>query len=176
MRGDFAGIDTSPMNTMFPTDKSGFRGVAKLLWGDKCQKDVLAANFVADHTAQVKVFDGLITNLKALDPTCEAHLIARKDCLTVEGVATDKIPSLRNFNLKNYYAPSVWTVEASPSFKVRKFAGDSGQCFNVFIETPFSIHRQDSYARCVALKKTVDPEAIKEGAGHLFQVQTDFLY
>lgn len=165
------------MNTMFPTDKSGFRGVAKLLWGDKCQKDVAANTYVADHTNQVKIFDGLVTKLKANDAALvEAHLNDRKDCSTVGGVATDKIPSLRNFNLKNYYAPSVWTVEADPSFKVRKFAGDSGQCFNVFIETPFSIHRQDSYARCVALKKTVNAEAIKQGAGYLFQVQQDFLY
>ncbi len=165
------------MDTMFPTNKSGFRGVAKLLWGDKCQSAVAVNTYVADHTNQIKIFDGLVAKLKLIDTNlAEAHLTDRKDCTSVGGVATDKIPSLRNFNLKNYYAPSVWTVEASPSFKVRKFAGDSGQCFNVFIETPFSIHRQDSYARCVALKKTVDPKAIKEGAGHLFQVQTDFLY
>lgn len=44
MRGDFAGIDTSPMNTMFPDFKDGFRGVAKLLWGDKCQSAVQAVD------------------------------------------------------------------------------------------------------------------------------------
>lgn len=164
------------MNTMFPDAKDGFRGVAKLLWGDKCQSAVQAADFTTDHQNQIKIFNAIVAKLKTLDATSEAHLIARKDCSTVGGTATDKIPALRNFNLKNYYAPSVWTVEPSPSFKVRKFAGDSGQCFNVYIETPFSIHRQDSYARCVALKKTVNAEAIKQGAGYLFQVQADFQY
>jgi len=48
-RGDFAGIDTAPMNTMFPDAKDGFRGVAKLLWGDKCQSAVQAADFTTDH-------------------------------------------------------------------------------------------------------------------------------
>ena len=71
MRGDFAGIDTSPMNTMFPTAQSGFRGVAKLLWGDKCQQNVAANTYVADHTNQVKIFDGLVTKLKANDAALE---------------------------------------------------------------------------------------------------------
>jgi len=35
------------------------------------------------------------------------------------------------------------------------FFGDKGQCFNVHIETPWSIYHQDGYADCVAHKNIV---------------------
>jgi len=170
MLGD---IESEPKLTeMFPTSYGGFRGILKTAFGADCHSTVtpLPANSKIEHAT--KTYDKLVTEFSA-----GVWSSTNKDCSAVAGAAAAaSIPIIPKFNRKNYYSPVLTTVEPV-TFQVRNFQGEPGQCFNVHIETPFSIFEQDSYARCVALKmKSVYSGTPANLAAHDFTGDNGFSY
>lgn len=135
------------LSTMFPTSLAGLRGVLKTAFGAECFTGVNpTANSKMERT--MDTYAKLATELSAN----AAWANVNNDCAAVTATtAATAIPRAPKFNRKNYFSPVLTTVEPM-TFQVRNFQGEPGQCFNVHIETPFSIFEQDSYARCVALK------------------------
>jgi hypothetical protein len=159
------------LTVMFPTSYGGFRGILKTAFGADCHSTVTpTANSKIDHA--IKTYNKLVTEFSA-----GAWSSANKDCAAVAGAApADSVPRIPKFNRKNYYSPVLTTVEPV-TFQVRNFQGEPGQCFNVHIETPFSIFEQDSYARCVALKmKSVYSGTPAKLAAYDFTGETGFYY
>ena len=140
--------DVTAFLAMFPTSQNGFRGIMKVLLGGNCHLDagrtdngavVLAKT--AAHTKLDAIFTAIVGKWKLVDTDLvEAPYNENKDCSAV-GMTSSivNIPNIPKFNRKNYYAPTVTTVEPAPFFTVRQFQGTPGQCFNVHIETPYSI-------------------------------------
>ena len=146
--GDFSNGATDFL-AMFPTSQNGFRGIMKVLLGGNCHNDagkldgnnVVVLAKTAAHTKLDAIFTALVANWKIKDTALvETPYNANKDCSAV-GMTSSivNIPNIPKFNRKNYYAPTVTTVEPAPFFTVRQFQGTPGQCFNVHIETPYSI-------------------------------------
>jgi hypothetical protein len=158
--GDFLGGATD-FTSMFPTKQNGFRGIMKVLLGGNCHLDAGRTDNGAvvlaktdPHTKLDAIFTAIVVKWKNVDADLvEGPYNENKDCIAV-GMTSSivNIPNIPKFNRKNYYAPTVTTVEPAPFFTVRQFQGTPGQCFNVHIETPYSIFSQDAYAKCVAIK------------------------
>lgn len=177
--GDFSNGATDFI-AMFPTSQNGFRGIMKVLLGDNCHSTAGGALTKTDsHIKLGVIFDALVAQWKSKDATLdEATFNANKDCSAVGMTAsTANIPNIPKFNRKNYYAPTVTTVEPAPFFTVRQFQGTPGQCFNVHIETPYSIFSQDAYAKCVAIKMLSTYGMVPAtGAAFDFTKYPDFKY
>jgi hypothetical protein len=133
--GDF--LDgANDFTTMFPTSQNGFRGIMKVLLGGNCHNDagksdgnsgvVLAKT--SDHTKLDAMFTAVVANWKIKDADLVVELYnENKDCSAVGKTSLDvNIPNIPKFNRKNYYAPTVTTVEPAPFFTVRQFQGSPG--------------------------------------------------
>ena len=133
--GDFLGGATD-FTTMFPTKQNGFRGIMKVLLGGNCHSDAgkLDANSVvilpktAPHTKLDAIFTAVVANWKTADNLLvETPFNENKDCSAVGATsAIVNIPNIPKFNRKNYYAPTVTTIEPAPFFTVRQFQGTPG--------------------------------------------------
>lgn len=163
---------TTAFNTMFPTALGGLRGILKNLFGADC---LTGATITSKPIEKAQGFYGLIRD-KLFDTANggTAPTWANADCSAVVGDLP--IAKWDKFNRKNYYSQVVTTV-ASDNFAVRHFQGNAGQCFNVHIETPFSIFGKDSYARCVAIKmKSLYEKPPALEAATNFVAETNFTF
>ena len=113
---------------MFPGTQNGFRGIMKVLIGGNCHIDagridngneVLAKT--DPHTKLDAIFTAVVANWKIKDTALVVDLYNdNKDCSAVGATATTPfIPNIPKFNRKNYYAPTVTTIEPAPFFTVR---------------------------------------------------------
>ncbi len=140
MLGNFGDslVGATGFTTMFPTKQNGFRGIMKVLLGGNCHSDagkvdanapggvVLAKT--AAHTKLDAIFTALVANWKIKDSALvEDPFNENKDCSAVGATsAIVNIPNIPKFNRKNYYAPTVTTIEPAPFFTVRQFQGTPG--------------------------------------------------
>ena len=126
--GDFLGGATD-FTTMFPTKQNGFRGIMKVLLGANCHSTAGGALAKTDpHTKLDAIFTAVVANWKIKDAALVVDLYnENKDCSAVGATATTPfIPNIPKFNRKNYYAPTVTTIEPAPFFTVRQFQGTPG--------------------------------------------------
>ena len=134
--GDFLNGGATDFTTMFPTKQNGFRGIMKVLLGGNCHsdagKDDGAGGVVLAKTDPHKklgdIFTALVANWKIKDSALvEGPFNENKDCSAVGKTPLDvNIPNIPKFNRKNYYAPTVTTIEPAPFFTVRQFQGTPG--------------------------------------------------
>ena len=120
---------------MFPGTQNGFRGIMKVLIGGNCHIDagrIDNGNEVLAKTDPHKkldaIFAAIVTRWKNLDGDfVEGPVNENKDCSAVGKTPLDvNIPNIPKFNRKNYYAPTVTTIEPAPFFTVRQFQGTPG--------------------------------------------------
>lgn len=166
---------TTAFDTMFPSTLGGLRGILKNLFQADCLSTVVTTGLPIEKTQGF--YGTLLNGLYDTANGGTAPTWANADCLAVAAAdGTVPIAKWDRFNRKNYYSPVVTTV-ASDGFAVRNFQGDAGQCFNVHIETPFTIFSKDSYARCVAIKmKSLYGEAPVKEAATNFVAETGFTF
>jgi len=135
--GDFlSGSAASDFTTMFPTQQNGFRGIMKVLLGGNCHSDAGKSNGEGGvileknnaHTKLDAIFTALVATWKTNDnELVEAPFNDNKNCSAVGATSTTvNIPNIPKFNRKNYYAPTVTTIEPAPFFTVRQFQGTPG--------------------------------------------------
>ena len=135
--GDFLNGGATDFTTMFPTKQNGFRGIMKVLLGGNCHSDagkddgaggVILAKTAA-HTKLDAIYNALVTKWKLIDTVLDValHFNPNRDCSAVGATSTTvNIPNIPKFNRKNYYAPTVTTIDSAPFFTVRQFQGTPG--------------------------------------------------
>ena len=126
--GDFLG-GANDFTTMFPDKQNGFRGIMKVLLGANCHSTAGAAlTKTPEHTKLGDIFTALVAKWKLIDTVLvETPFNENKDCSAVGATsAIVNIPNIPKFNRKNYYAPTVTTIEPAPFFTVRQFQGTPG--------------------------------------------------